>query len=65
MEIIMPDNVTLSDSIVQHINDSMALALATERYPLWKHACPELTDIDFIRLSLHRTISAVIVGGIS
>ena len=58
----MPDNLTLSDSIVQHINDSMVLALAAERYPLWKHACPKLTDIDFIRLGLHRTISAVDSG---
>ena len=58
----MPDSFTLSDSIVQHINDSMVLALAAERYPLWKQACPELTDIDFIRLGLHRTISAVDSG---
>ena len=58
----MPDNFTLSDSIVQHINDSMVLALAAERYPLWKYACPKLTDIDFIRLGLHRTISAVDSG---
>jgi len=58
----MPDNFTLSDSIVQHINGSMVLALAAERYPLWKHACPELTDIDFIRLGLNRTISVVDSG---
>ena len=58
----MTENLTLSDSIVQHINDSMELALASERYPLWKRNCPELTDIDFIRLGLHRTMSVVDSG---
>jgi hypothetical protein len=37
----------------------MALALSSERYPLWKRDCPELKDVDFIELGLLRCISTV------
>ena len=48
----MIENLTFSDLISQHIGLSMKLALSVERYPLWKRFCPELADIDFIRLGL-------------
>lgn len=58
----MIENQTLSDYITEHCNQSMENALATERYPLWERNCPELTDIDFIRLGLMRCMSAVDSG---
>ncbi|GFO72037.1 hypothetical protein BJAS_P1948 [Bathymodiolus japonicus methanotrophic gill symbiont] len=33
-----------------------------ERHPLWARSCPELKDIDFIRLGLLRCISVVDSG---
>ena len=62
MEILMIAKLTFSDLISQHIDKSMELALSAERYPLWKRACPELADIDFIRLGLQRCITAVDSG---
>ncbi|WP_221900432.1 hypothetical protein [Bathymodiolus platifrons methanotrophic gill symbiont] len=35
----------------------MERALLAERHPLWARSCPELKDIDFIRLGLLRCIS--------
>lgn len=58
----MMESLTFSDLISQHINNSMELALAAERYPLWKRACPELADTDFIRLGLYRCITVVDSG---
>jgi len=40
----------------------MEKALAAERYPAWQRSCPEMNDIDFIRLGLMRCISAVDSG---
>jgi hypothetical protein len=37
----------------------MDRALLAERHPLWARSCPELNDIDFIRLGLLRCISAL------
>ena len=58
----MPQNLTLTDHILDHLNQSMARALAAERFPLWKRACPELEDVDFIRLGILRCISTVDSG---
>ena len=44
----MPENLTLRECITQHANDSMARALSSERYPLWKRNCPDLSDVDFV-----------------
>jgi hypothetical protein len=55
----MPETLTLRKQITQHLNDAMALALSSERYPLWKRDCPELKDVDFIELGLLRCISTV------
>ncbi|WP_221899835.1 transposase [Bathymodiolus platifrons methanotrophic gill symbiont] len=40
----------------------MERALLAERHPLWARSCPELKDIDFIRLGLLRCISVVDSG---
>ena len=53
---------TLMTDIVEHCNESMQRALAAERFPLWKRACPELNDIDFIHLGLLRCISRIDSG---
>ncbi len=37
----------------------MKRALLAERHPLWKRACPELEDIDFVRIGVLRGISPV------
>lgn len=58
----MIGNVTFADSISLHINNSMERALSAERHPLWKRACPELADIDFIRLGIHRCMATVNSG---
>ena len=58
----MNKNSALIDDIVEHCNESMQRALSEERYPLWKRSCPELNDIDFVRLGLLRSISAVDSG---
>ena len=58
----MSENRAFIDDIVEHCNESMHLALSEERYPLWKRSCPELNDIDFVRLGLLRSISAVDSG---
>ncbi len=58
----MHQNLTLNDSIAEHCNQAMNNALAAERYPLWQRSCPELTDIDFIRLGILRCISTVDSG---
>ena len=58
----MLKNLTLSEHIHQHCNDSMERALLAERHPLWVRSCPELTDIDFIHLGILRCISVVDSG---
>jgi hypothetical protein len=58
----MPENLTLRECITQHANDSMARALSSERYPLWKRNCPDLSDVDFVNFGLLRCISAVDSG---
>lgn len=58
----MMGNLTFADSILLHIDNSMEFALSAERHPLWKRACPEFTDIDFIRQGIHRCITAVDSG---
>jgi hypothetical protein len=58
----MLKDLTLSEYIHQHCHESMERALLAERYPLWARSCPELNDIDFIRLGLLRRISAVDSG---
>ncbi|RUM93568.1 MAG: hypothetical protein DSZ28_07840 [Thiothrix sp.] len=40
----------------------MEIALSKERDPLWRRSCPELNDIDFIRLGILRCIDAVDSG---
>ncbi|HJO56583.1 MAG TPA: transposase, partial [Candidatus Scalindua sp.] len=40
----------------------MELALAMERYPLWKRNCPEMSDIDFFHFGILRCISTVDSG---
>ncbi len=58
----MRKDLTLSEHIQQHCNESMERALSAERHPLWVRSCPELNDIDFIRLGFLRCISAVDSG---
>ena len=58
----MNERQSLIDYIIDHCTQSMDSALLEERYPLWKRNCPELSDIDFIRLGLLRCISAVDSG---
>ena len=58
----MLKDLTLSEHIQQHCNESMKQALLAERHPLWARSCPELDDIDFIRLGLLRCISVVDSG---
>lgn len=58
----MVENQTLSDYITHHCTQSMENAIGAERFPQWKRHCPELTDIDFIRLGLIRCISTVESG---
>ncbi len=53
---------TLSEHILQHCNESMEQALLAERHPPWARSCPELSDIDVVRLGLLRCISAVDSG---
>ncbi len=40
----------------------MQKTLAAERFPLWKRACPELSDINFINLGLLRCINRIDSG---
>ncbi|NOR69201.1 MAG: hypothetical protein GQ532_05820 [Methylomarinum sp.] len=40
----------------------MEKLLAAERHPIWPRSCPEMTDINFIRLGLFRCISTVDSG---
>jgi hypothetical protein len=58
----MLKDLTLSEHIHQHCNESMEHALLAERHPLWARSCPELNDTDFIRLGILRCISAVDSG---
>ena len=58
----MLEDQTLSEHIHQHCTESMEHDLLAERHPLWARPCPELKDIDFIRLGLLRCISAVDSG---
>lgn len=58
----MHKELTLSEHIQQYSNESMERALLAERHPLWARSCPELKDIDFIRLGILRCISAVDSG---
>jgi len=58
----MINTVSLNDYLLAHCNESMEKALAAERYPAWQRSCPEMNDIDFIRLGLMRCISAVDSG---
>jgi len=58
----MLESQTLNDFIFDHCNESMEGALFAERHPLWKRSCPELSDVDFIRLGLLRCLSSVDSG---
>ena len=58
----MINNLSLNDYLLTHCNESMEQALAAERYPIWQRSCPEMSDIDFIRLGLFRCISPVDSG---
>ena len=58
----MRKDLTLSEHILQHCNETMERALLAERHPLWPRSCPELNDIDFIQLGLLRCISVVDSG---
>jgi len=58
----MFESQSLNDFIFDHCNESMEGALSAERYPLWKRSCPELCDVDFIRLGLLRCLSSVDSG---
>ncbi|WP_221896435.1 hypothetical protein [Bathymodiolus japonicus methanotrophic gill symbiont] len=58
----MLKDLPLSEHIHQHCNESMERALLAERHPLWARSCPELKDIDFIRLGLLRCISVADSG---
>ncbi len=58
----MSENTVLIKHIMTHCNESMHRAVSAERYPLWKRACPELKDSDFVRLGLLRCIGAVDSG---
>jgi hypothetical protein len=58
----MNKDMTLNDYIIEHCSNSMDNALASERYPIWKRSCPELSDIDFIRFGLLRCMSQVDSG---
>jgi len=58
----MINNLSLNDYLLTHCNESMEKALATERHPVWQRSCSQMNDIDFIRLGLLRSISAVDSG---
>lgn len=58
----MINNPSLNDYLLTHCNESMEKALAAERHPVWQRSCPEMNDIDFIRLGLLRCISSVDSG---
>lgn len=58
----MLENLTLSDAIAAHCQQSLKQALAAERHPSWKLHCPELTDADFVFRGLLRCLSVVNSG---
>lgn len=58
----MINNLSLNHFLLTHCHESMEKALAAERQPVWQRSCPEMNDIDFIRLGLMRCISAVDSG---
>lgn len=58
----MNENTTVNDHIIEHCIESMEMALAEERYPLWKRSCPEMSDIEFTYFGLLRVISVVDSG---
>ena len=58
----MNNHIPLNDDLTAHCNESMERALAAERHPAWQRSCPEMNDIDFLRLGLFRCISVVDSG---
>ena len=58
----MQSHAILSDHIAEHCHQAINNARAAEHHPLWLRSCPELTDIDFIRLGLLLCISTVDSG---
>jgi len=58
----MNENPTLNEHIIAHCNESMEIALSAERHPSWVHSCPEINDLNFIRLGLLRCIGPVDSG---
>lgn len=58
----MLKNSTISDYFTEHCTQSMENAVSAERHPLWVRNCPELTDIDFVRLGFLRCMSLVDSG---
>lgn len=61
-EIKMTVNISMEDLILKHITDSMSNALEADRYAHWKLNCPELTDVDFVRLGVLRCLAKVDSG---
>ena len=56
------NNISLTDYLTTHCNESIERAQAAERHPAWQRSCPEMKDIDFLRLGILRCISAVDSG---
>jgi len=54
----MDQNMTLDEYITSHCFNSFEKALLAERYPTWKHSCPEISDVNFIRLGMFRCMGA-------
>lgn len=57
----MLNTLSLNDNLLTHCNECMKKALAA-RHPVWQKLCSQMNDIDFIRLSLLRSVSAVDSG---
>jgi len=54
----MDQNMTLNECITSHCSDSFENVLSAVRPPIWKHSCPEISDVDFIRLGMFRCMGA-------
>ena len=58
----MNKTMNLIEYIATHCDDIMKLALFKDRFALWKLACPQLRDVEFIRQGIVRCISPVNSG---
>lgn len=58
----MDTNLSTTDTIKQHLQQSVEMASVKNRYAAWKRDCPVFTNLDYLYSGMARTINCVESG---